>query len=96
MGQYFEQGYGKAQDDWAENESALDILATPYGLAFCGWINTESAQQMGIRIQGRLVFENHVKFGLRGNFEARKISNPEQPLGCEDFKILITKEFSAV
>ncbi|MCB0483456.1 MAG: hypothetical protein KDC37_02735, partial [Flavobacteriales bacterium] len=41
MGQFFEQGYGKTSDDWAEDESALDIIPTPIGLAMCGWISHE-------------------------------------------------------
>jgi hypothetical protein len=69
MGQFFEQGYGKAQDDWAEEESALDILATPYGLAFCGWINSESVHQMAlwqIDSLGRLIdFAQH---GTNGGY----------------------------
>jgi hypothetical protein len=48
MGQFFEQGYGKATDDWAEDESALDIIPTPIGLAMCGWISHESGQRMAL------------------------------------------------
>ncbi|MCB0482092.1 MAG: hypothetical protein KDC83_11710, partial [Flavobacteriales bacterium] len=36
------QGYGRAADNWADEESALDIIATPTGIAMAGWMSTES------------------------------------------------------
>ncbi|MCB0482088.1 MAG: T9SS type A sorting domain-containing protein [Flavobacteriales bacterium] len=48
MGQFFEQGYGKASNDWTEEESALDILPIPYGLALCGWISHENGKRMAL------------------------------------------------
>ncbi len=43
MGQFFEQGYGRAVDDWADEESALDIQPTAAGLVMSGWVDTEEA-----------------------------------------------------
>ncbi|MCB0480771.1 MAG: T9SS type A sorting domain-containing protein [Flavobacteriales bacterium] len=42
MGQFFEQGYGRGADDWSNDESALDIIATPTGIAMAGWMSSES------------------------------------------------------
>ena len=42
MGQFFEQGYGRGADDWSNEESALDIIATPTGIAMAGWMSSES------------------------------------------------------
>ncbi|UTW63372.1 T9SS type A sorting domain-containing protein [bacterium SCSIO 12741] len=42
QGQIFEQGYSRSLSDVVDEESALDVVVTPNGLAFCGWIGNES------------------------------------------------------
>jgi len=72
MGQFFEQGYGKATDDWEEEESALDIEKADSGLVMSGWIDEESKNMALWRIDdiGRLT-----QFGSYGHVGADQVGS---------------------